>query len=111
MNDMSITLTESAALRVLSHLESKEDCIGLKLGVKTSGCSGLAYIIDYAKDAEADEHIFESKGVKVMVSEEHLNFLNGTQIDYVEDGLSAAFHFSNPNVTEQCGCGESFTVN
>ena len=111
MNDMSITLTESAANRVLSHLETKDDCIGLKLGVKTSGCSGLAYIIDYAKDAEEGERIFESKGVKVMVSEEHLDFLNGTQIDYVEDGLSAAFHFSNPNVTEQCGCGESFTVN
>jgi len=108
---MSITLTESAANRVLSHLETKQGFTGLKFGVKTSGCSGFAYIIDYAKEAEEGDQVFETNGVKVMVSEAHLAFLSGTQIDYVEDGLSAAFHFNNPNVTEQCGCGESFTIN
>lgn len=108
---MSITLTESAAKRVLTHLETKQGFEGLKLSVKTSGCSGLAYILDYAEEVSGAEKIFESNGVKIIVENDHLQYLDGTQIDYVEDGLSAAFHFKNPNVTEQCGCGESFTVN
>jgi len=108
---MSITLTESAANRVKSHLATKQGYEGLKLAVKNSGCSGLAYILDYAEEIAEGVEVFESNGVKVMVEQEHLAFLSGTQIDYVENGLSAAFHFNNPNVTEQCGCGESFTVN
>jgi len=108
---MSITLTESAANRVKSHLATKQGYEGLKLAVKNSGCSGLAYILDYAEEISEDAAVFESNGVKVFVDQDHLAFLSGTQIDYVENGLSAAFHFNNPNVTEQCGCGESFTVN
>ncbi len=108
---MSITLTESAADRVRQQLAQKEGYVGLKLSVKTSGCSGLAYVLDYAEAANDDDNIFESNGIKVIVEGDHLNFLNGTEIDYVEDGLSSVFHFRNPNVTEQCGCGESFTVN
>ena len=108
---MSIKLTESAAERVREQLASREGCLGLKLGVKTSGCSGLAYIIDFAKESGSGEQVFESRGVKVVVEDEHLEFLAGTEIDYVHDGLSSVFQFRNPNVTEECGCGESFTVN
>ena len=107
---MSITLTETAAVRVKSHLHSR-DAKGLRLSVTNSGCSGLAYHLDYAADIGAGDRVFESRGVKVVVEDEHLAFLRGTEIDYIEEGLSAAFHFKNPNVTEQCGCGESFTVN
>ncbi len=108
---MPITLTESAAKRVRSQLQARGSDEGLKFGVKNAGCSGFAYILDYADTLTAGDQVFETNGVKVIVNNEHLEFLNGTQIDYVEDGLSSAFHFNNPNVTEQCGCGESFTVN
>ena len=108
---MSITLTESAANRVKSHLASRDSGEGLRVSVKTSGCSGLAYLLDYADEIGSGDQVFESVGVKVIVDSDHLNYLDGTQIDYVEDGLTAAFQFRNPNVTEQCGCGESFTVN
>ena len=108
---MSITLTESAAERVREQLAGRQDTLGLKLGVKTSGCSGFAYIVDFAKEKNDGEQVFESRGVKVLVQDEHLEYLNGTEIDYVHDGLSSVFQFRNPNVTEECGCGESFTVN
>ena len=112
---MSITLTQSAAERVKSRLEarrqSREGSAGLRLMIKNSGCSGLAYKLDYADEITVTDRVFESRGVKVIVEPEHLKFLAGTEIDYIEDGLSAVFHFKNPNVTEQCGCGESFTVN
>ena len=108
---MSITLTESAAERVKNRLKTHAGGKGLRLSVKTSGCSGLAYNLDYADEVGKDERVFESHGVKIIVENEHLEFLKGTEIDYVQEGLSSAFHFKNPNVTEQCGCGESFTVN
>ena len=108
---MAITLTEAAAERVRSQINARGTTEGLKLGVKTSGCSGFAYILDYAEDLLEGDRVFESHGVKLIVNDAHLQFLQGTEIDYVEDGLSAAFHFNNPNITEQCGCGESFTVN
>ena len=111
---MPITLTQSAAARVRDHLQSHHDSEGLRLSVKTSGCSGLAYELDYAKKTagadEVSDEVFESHGVKIFVEPKHLEFLQGTEIDYVQEGLSAAFHFKNPNVTEECGCGESFTV-
>lgn len=109
---MSVTLTESAATRVKSHLASRPPGLhGLRLSVKNSGCSGLAYTLDYAEIIGPADRVFESRGVKVIVEDAHLEFVDGTEIDYVEEGLSAAFHFKNPNMTEQCGCGESFTVN
>lgn len=111
---MAITLTQSAAERVKSHLaacNTGEQWHGLRLSVKNSGCSGLAYSLDYAREINETDRVFESRGVRVIVESQHLGFLDGTEIDYVEEGLSAAFHFKNPNVTEQCGCGESFTVN
>ncbi len=108
---MSVTLTQSAANRVSSHLATRQDGQGLRVTVKNSGCSGYAYQLDYAEEIKDNDKVFESFGVKVVVQEDHLEFLNGLELDYVEDGLSSAFHFKNPNVTEQCGCGESFTVN
>ena len=111
LNNMSIILTESAAERVKSHMKSLPGNEGLRLSVKNSGCSGLAYTLDYANEIKDSDQVFESHGVKVIVENDHLVYLNGTEIDYVQEGLSAAFHFKNPNVTEQCGCGESFTVN
>lgn len=108
---MSITLSESAATRVSSHLVSTGVGEGLRVTVKTSGCSGYAYQLDYATEINTDDKVFECHGVKVVVHEDHLKFLEGMEVDYVEDGLSSAFKFKNPNVTEQCGCGESFTVN
>lgn len=118
---MAIILTESAAARVKSHIDSRASLEsadnaalalqGLRLSVKKSGCSGFAYQLDYAEQIQDADRVFESHGVKVIVDNEHLDLLDGTEIDYIQEGLSAAFHFKNPNVTEQCGCGESFTVN
>lgn len=108
---MSIALTESAAARVKDRLKAHKTSKGLRLSVKNSGCSGLAYRLDYAEEIGATDRVFESHGVKVIVDNQHLEFLKGTEIDYIQEGLSSAFHFKNPNVTEQCGCGESFTVN
>ena len=108
---MSITLTESAARRVSSHMASRGEDECLRVTVKTSGCSGYSYQLDYANEINDTDRVFESHGVRVVVQEDHLQFLQGMELDYIEDGLSSAFHFKNPNVTEQCGCGESFTVN
>lgn len=108
---MPVTLTPSAASRVSSHLQTRSGGEGLRVSVKTSGCSGYAYQLDYADEIADTDLVFESHGVKVVVEKEDMHFLEGVEVDYVEDGLSSAFHFKNPNVTEQCGCGESFTVN
>ena len=107
---MAITLTESAANRVTNHLEKRGHGIGLRLGVKRTGCSGWAYVIDYADEQGEDDVVFEDQGVKVVVKREHLDFLNGTELDYVREGINEAFKFRNPNVRDECGCGESFTV-
>jgi iron-sulfur cluster assembly protein len=107
---MPVTLTESAATRVHSHLQSKGEGEGLRVGVKTSGCSGYAYELDYAMEINDNDSVFESHGVKVVVQSKHLEFLEGLEVDYVENGLSSAFQFRNPNVTDSCGCGESFTT-
>ncbi len=107
---MSISLTEAAANQVTSHLEKRGHGIGLRLGVKRTGCSGWAYVIDYADEQNPDDVVFEDQGVKVVVKREHLDFLEGTQLDYVREGINEAFKFRNPNVRDECGCGESFTV-
>lgn len=107
---MAITLTEAAANRVKEHLASRGTGQGLRLGVKQSGCSGLAYELGYADEVGTNDRVFTSHGVKVIVDTDAIAFLDGTRIDYVEDGLSSLFQFNNPNVTDQCGCGESFTT-
>ncbi len=107
---MSITLTESAADRVRGYLSKRGRGVGLRLGVRTTGCSGLSYVVDYADEVGPDDQVFEDQGVKVVVAGEALPYLDGTQLDFVRDGLNESFRFVNPNVTDECGCGESFKV-
>ena len=104
---MAITLTEAAAAHVKNMMASVANAQGLRLGMTRSGCSGFAYIMDFATAVDADDHVFESHGVKVMVDAESLAFLDGTELDYVREGLNETFKFNNPNVKSQCGCGES----
>lgn len=105
-----VTLTDKAARHVLRFLERRGKGLGLRLGVRTTGCSGLAYKLEYV-DAFADEDcVFESNGVKVVVDPKSLVYLDGTQLDFVREGLNEGFKFNNPNVKDECGCGESFRV-
>jgi len=107
---MTISLTESAATRVRTYLEKRGSGVGLRLGVRRSGCNGWAYTIDYADTVQADDVVFDEGGVKVLVAAENLNLIDGTQVDFVKEGLNEAFKFRNPNVKGECGCGESFSV-
>jgi iron-sulfur cluster assembly protein len=107
---MSISLTTAAADRVRSFLNRRGHGIGLRLGVKKTGCSGFAYIVNYADDVHGNDLVFEDHGVKVVVDRDSHTFLDGTQVDFVREGLNEAFRFRNPNVKGECGCGESFTV-
>ncbi|AAU38330.1 MULTISPECIES: iron-sulfur cluster assembly protein IscA [Basfia] len=106
----SIGMTESAAKHVKKCLESRGKGIGLRLGIKTSGCSGLAYVLEFVDELNSDDNVFEQHGVKVIVDTKSLVYLNGTQLDFVKEGLNEGFKFTNPNVKDQCGCGESFNV-
>ncbi|PJG85770.1 iron-sulfur cluster assembly protein IscA [Conservatibacter flavescens] len=105
-----IGLTESAAARVKTFLENRGKGIGLRLGIKTSGCSGLAYVLEFVDELNSDDHVFEQHGVKVVVDAKSLTYLDGTQLDFEKEGLNEGFKFKNPNVKDQCGCGESFSV-
>lgn len=107
---MSIHLTEVAAKRVQDFLENRGKGIGLRLGVKTTGCSGLAYVIEFVDELESEDSVFESRGVKVVVDPKSLIFLDGTQVDFAREGLNEGFQFINPNAKDECGCGESFTI-
>lgn len=107
---MAITLTETAANRVRTFLENRGKGIGLRLGVKTSGCSGLAYVLEFVDVLNEDDHVFEQHGVKVIVDDKSLAYLDGTQLDFVKEGLNEGFKYTNPNVKNECGCGESFSV-
>lgn len=107
---MGITLTENAAKQIEKQLQKRGAGIGLKLGVKTSGCSGYAYVLDYADEQAKNDTIFEQYGVKVLVNEDDLDKLDGLQLDYSRVGINESFKFTNPNVTGECGCGESFSV-
>lgn len=107
---MAITLTEAAAERVQKFLSNRGKGVGLRLGVKTSGCSGMAYTLEFADEANADEITFESRGVTVLLDPKSLAYMDGTELDYTREGLSEGFKFNNPNVKDECGCGESFTV-
>jgi len=107
---MSITVTESAAKQIEKQIQQRGSGIGLKLGTKVSGCSGFAYTIDYAEAQSETETIFEQFGVKIVVENDDMDKLDGLELDYVRNGLNAAFKFNNPNATGECGCGESFSV-
>jgi len=107
---MAITLTEAAATRVKQFLDNRGKGVGLRLGVKTTGCSGMAYIIEYADALEEGDVVFEDHGIKVIVNPRSLVYLDGTELDYAKEGLNEGFKFNNPNVKDMCGCGESFNV-
>ena len=107
---MAISLTSSAAERVRSYLDKRGHGLGLRVGVRKTGCSGYAYVIDYADQIDTDDSVFEGYGVKVIVDSKSLELIDGTEVDFIKDGLNEAFRFRNPNVKGECGCGESFNV-
>lgn len=107
---MAITLTEAAADRVKTFLEKRGKGAGLRLGVRTTGCSGMAYVIEYADEVEEGDTVYEDKGVKVIVNPKSLVYLDGTELDFAKEGLNEGFKFINPNEKDRCGCGESFNV-
>jgi len=107
---MAIQLTDVAATRVLEFLKGRGKGIGLRLGVKTTGCSGMAYVIEFVDEIQDDDSVFESKGVKVVVDAKSLIFIDGTEVDFAKEGLNEGFQFKNPKAKDECGCGESFTV-
>jgi iron-sulfur cluster assembly protein len=107
---MAISLTSPAADRVRNHLQARGKGIGLRLGIKKMGCNGFAYVVNYAESVEDGDVVFEDLGVKIVVDPESLELIDGTRVDFVKEGLNEAFSFRNPNVTGECGCGESFSV-
>ncbi len=107
---MAITLTETAAARVQKFIANRGKGAGLRLGVKTTGCSGMAYTLEFADEVESEDVLFESNGVTVLIDPKSLVYLDGTELDYTKEGLNEGFKFNNPNVKAECGCGESFTV-
>ena len=107
---MSVTLTEAAAKHVQKYLARRGKGVGLRLGVKTSGCSGMAYKLEFADQVEPDDKVWESFGVKVLVDEKSLPYPDGTELDYTREGLQEGFKFHNPNEKSRCGCGESFQI-
>jgi iron-sulfur cluster assembly protein len=107
---MAITLTEKAASRVQAFLAKRGKGVALRLGVRTSGCSGLAYKLEFADEVQPEDTQFESHGVKVVVDPKSLPYLEGTELDFAREGLNEGFKFNNPNVKDACGCGESFNV-
>lgn len=107
---MPVTLTEKAATHVHSTIARRGKGLGLRVGVRTSGCSGMAYKLEFADAVNPEDHQFQSHGVTVVVDPKSLPFLEGTQLDYTREGLNEGFKFLNPNVKDECGCGESFNV-
>jgi iron-sulfur cluster assembly protein len=107
---MAVTLTPAAAKHVSNFLAKRGKGMGLRVGVRTTGCSGLAYKLEYADEARAEDVTFESNGVKVLVDPKSLPYIDGTELDFTREGLNEGFKFNNPNVKDECGCGESFNV-
>lgn len=107
---MAISMTTAAAERVRSFLQNRGKGIGLRVGVKTTGCSGLAYVLEFVDTLNDDDQVFEHDDLKLIVDGKSLVYIDGTQLDFVKEGLNEGFQFNNPNVNGECGCGESFTV-
>ena len=107
---MAVTLTEKAAKHINRYLERRGKGVGLRFGVRTTGCSGLAYKLEYVDEAAPEDNVFESHGVKVFVDPKSLPYIDGTELDFVREGLNEGFRFNNPNERDRCGCGESFRV-
>lgn len=107
---MSVTLTETAARHVQSYLAKRGKGLGLRLGVQTSGCSGMAYKLEFADVIEDNDLQFDSHGVKILVDPQSLPYIDGMELDFQREGLNEGFKFNNPNVKDECGCGESFNI-
>ena len=107
---MTVSMTEAAAKHVSQFLEKRGKGIGLRVGVKTSGCSGMAYKLEFADVLEPDDQVFDSHGIKVIVDPKSLVYIDGTQLDYTREGIQEGFMFNNPNEKDHCGCGKSFSV-
>jgi iron-sulfur cluster assembly protein len=107
---MAITLTEKAAKHVNRYIDRRGKGLGLRFGVRTTGCSGLAYKLEFVDESAPEDSVFESHGVKVFVDPKSLPYIDGTQLDFAREGLNEGFRFSNPNVKDECGCGESFRI-
>jgi iron-sulfur cluster assembly protein len=107
---MAVTLTDRAAEHVQRFMQKRGKGVGLRLGVKTTGCSGLAYKLEFADEIKPEDQEFESNGVRVLIDPKSLAYLDGTELDFVREGLNEGFKFNNPNEKDRCGCGESFNV-
>jgi len=107
---VTISLTPAAAQHVQNYLSTRGKGEGIRVGVKTTGCSGLAYVLEYVDEVRSEDAVFESEGVKVFIDPKSLVYLDGTQMDFIKEGLNEGFKFQNPNSKAECGCGESFTV-
>lgn len=107
---MAVTVTESAAKHVLNYIAKRGKGLGLRLGVRTSGCSGMAYKLEFVDEVSEDDEVFECHQVKIVVDPKSLPYIDGTELDFVREGLNEGFKFNNPNVKGECGCGESFNV-
>lgn len=107
---MPITLTETASSRMVKFLDNRSKGIGVRLGVQTTGCSGLGYTMEFVDELNDTDTVFEDKGVKIIIDPKSLVYLDGTEVDFVKEGLNEGFEFKNPNAKAECGCGESFTV-
>ena len=107
---MAVSLTPAAADRVRTFLDARGKGVGLRVGIKSTGCSGYAYVVNYADEVDPSDIVFEDQGVKVVVDKDSLELIDGTEVDFIKQGLNEAFRFRNPNVTGECGCGESFSV-
>ena len=110
IDTMTIHLTDAARERVQGFLAARPEAVGLRFGVKKTGCSGYAYVIDLTDEVDADDVVVDANGIRIVVNPESVDFVRGTEIDFVKQGLGSAFVFRNPNVTGECGCGESFTT-
>ena len=107
---MGISLTEAAAAHLRRSLESRGHGEGIRLGVRTTGCSGMAYVLEFVDELQPEDEVFESFGMKVIIDPQSLAYIDGTELDFVREGINEGFKFSNPNVRGECGCGESFNV-
>jgi iron-sulfur cluster assembly protein len=107
---MHISVTEPAAHHIENQLQKRGGGMGIRVGVRTSGCSGHAYVLEFVDSTEPDDRVFEEFGVKIVIDPKSLVYLDGTELDFVKEGLNEGFQFNNPNVKDECGCGESFTV-
>jgi iron-sulfur cluster assembly protein len=107
---MGVSLTEPASRHIAGQLESRGKGLGIRLGVTTSGCSGMAYVLEFVDEPKAEDEVFEAHGVRVYIDPKSMVYLDGTELDFVKEGLNEGLQFRNPNVSAECGCGESFTV-